>query len=132
MFVSNLGVIMNSELRSSLTGLTLLAAMSVPGVVKAQCMVMSTNVLMPGTMTVLIEKYLSNSYSCMSVATMMNALDCNPGAAGSFTSLLSAEAVTATMDPACSWVCTGCGNVTIDGSDGLPVELLEYSVESAE
>ena len=30
--------------------------------------------------------------------------------------------------PFCSWVCN-CGTITVDGSDGLPVELMDFSIE---
>ena len=30
--------------------------------------------------------------------------------------------------PYCSWVCN-CGIITVDGSDGLPVELMDFSIE---
>lgn len=38
---------------------------------------------------------------------------------------------TGTAAPYCQWSCP-CGTVRIDGSDGLPVELLEFSVASDE
>ena len=32
--------------------------------------------------------------------------------------------------PSCAWTCTVCtGSIVIDGTDGLPVELMDFSVE---
>ena len=95
----------------------------------SQCMVMTTNVTFPGPSTTLVEKYLSMSYSCASIPTQMNALVCNPGNPGYSTTLLTAERMVGTTMAQCVWTCVGCGTVTIDGTDGLPVELMDFSVE---
>ena len=110
--------------------LLLFCALARPGAVKAECMYASTNVLMPGgTMTILVEKYLTMKANCASIPTQMNAVDCNPGTMVHYTDLLSGEAMTATVSPNCAWNCD-CGTVTIDGSDGLPVELLDFKVSA--
>jgi hypothetical protein len=33
------------------------------------------------------------------------------------------------VSPSCEFNCTVCGIITISGSDGLPVELMEFSVK---
>ena len=47
--------------------------------------------------------------------------------------LLSAQAIGTqiTMSPACVWDCAvaGCGTITTDSSDGLPVELMDFEIE---
>ena len=52
------------------------------------------------------------------------------------TGLVRVSMLTAIADPSvhpspfCEWQCLGCGKIyRIDGSDGLPVELMEFSVE---
>lgn len=39
-----------------------------------------------------------------------------------------------TMSPSCVWNCGGClgGTIAISGADGLPVELLEFSIDDGE
>ena len=38
-----------------------------------------------------------------------------------------------TMNPSCSWNCVGCGTIITNGAlNGLPVELLDFSVDDAE
>ncbi len=101
--------------------------------VEAQCVVTNTSIDMPGTITTVVTKSLSAATNCTSVPTQMNAVDCNPGAGGASTDYLTADAMAATMNPRCVWVC-GCGTtmnpgVTIDASDGLPVELMDFAVE---
>ncbi len=99
---------------------------------ESQCPVTSTTTDMPGTMITIVSKYLSLPYLCTSIPAQMNAVDCNPGVAGFVTTLLTAERVTATMMAKCAWTCAGCGMVTIDGSDGLPVELMNFGFEDEE
>ncbi len=42
------------------------------------------------------------------------------------------RATTAPRTAHCQWNCTGCGTVRIDQTNGLPVELLEFSVGESE
>jgi len=42
--------------------------------------------------------------------------------------VLKAVAMTSIGPASCKWVCTCGGTITIDGSDGLPVELMEFEV----
>jgi len=99
------------------------SALVLPLPARAQCVVTNT---LPSTltMTVFIVKYLSMSTTCSTTA--MNAFLCSP-TAPAFVMTLSASAYTSTTNPFCSFNC-GCGTVTIDGSDGLPVELMDFDV----
>jgi len=94
----------------------------------AQCSVssVSSNTGTIGGMNYIwVSKYLSSSESC-SLTMSMNVINCYPDP-GSSVSSLGASAYTTAIDPSCGWNC-GCGQVTIDGSDGLPVELLDFSI----
>jgi hypothetical protein len=118
---------------SLLTVLLVAGLLGQPAPLEAQCSVVSTSAMTFGTVMV-VYKILNAPYNCGT--TMMNALFCNPTAMTN-TSFLHASALAATMTPSCAWVCTGtgggtCATVTIDGNDGLPVELMEFSVEDEE
>ena len=92
----------------------------------AQCMTFSTSIG-GGTTYNYVVKYLSSSYVC-NLTMSMNVIACNPSAAAT-RSLLSASALTASTNPSCGWSC-GCGPVVIDSTDGLPVELMGFSIEA--
>jgi len=97
---------------------------------QSQCV--TTNVYVgsataPGPPYNFVIKYMSAPGSCTLTMTM-NARNCNPGTAGFSTSLLWAYANTTAVSPSCQWACD-CGTVTTDSSDGLPVELMSFSVE---
>ncbi len=80
----------------------------------------------------LIIKYLPSPEQCR--LTGRNAFFCSPGSGSTYsTTQLFATAHSVTANPYCHWSCW-CGtgappHVTIDGSDGLPVELMGFSVE---
>ena len=96
----------------------------------AQCSVTSTyqgNFTTMGMSANYVSKYLSTSYTC-SLTMSMNVFNCYPSGAGTYTSILYASAYTTATNPSCGWTCD-CGPVTIDGSDGLPVELMDFAVE---
>lgn len=61
---------------------------------------------------------------------MATSADCKPGVDYYY---LRALATTGqlNMNPRCVWTCD-CGTVTVTSADGLPVELLEFSVDAAE
>ena len=66
----------------------------------------------------------------------MNAASCFPGPAVMVITQFFAVGMTTSVAPYCNWSCT-CGtgpapHVIIDSSDGLPVELMEFSVEARE
>lgn len=105
-----------------LVGIILLA---LPGRVLAQCNVGYTGMNTYAS-TIVVYKTLTMITNC--ATTMMNALACFPGSAPAAANILSASANTATANPSCAWSC-GCGTVTISGADGLPVELMEFSVD---
>jgi hypothetical protein len=101
-----------------------------PSGVKSQCVVTNTGMTTIGSL-IIVTKTLSAPYQC--TLTMMNADFCFPGYAPVITAQLVASAYTATVNPTCAWACA-CGtgappHVAIDGSDGLPVELMDFSVE---
>ena len=85
------------------------------------------------TAQVAITKYLDASRIC--TWQMSNNADlCNPGMLVGATNtdrlIASAFGANISMMPSCQWNCAGCGAITTDGStDGLPVELMEFSVE---
>jgi len=72
-----------------------------------------------------VIKYFNSSESC-SLTMSMNVIACNPSPSGSVLSL-TATAYTTATNPSCGWNC-GCGPVTINNADGLPVELLDFSI----
>lgn len=105
--------------------------LAVPTAVTSQCVVASTMTQMPGSMSTDVAKILTAPAFCQSTA--MNAAFCSPTAGGFTTTYLLANAMSATMSPFCNWDCA-CGtgtppDVVIDGSDGLPVELMDFAVE---
>ncbi len=84
--------------------------------------------------TVYIAKRLDMARACSTLVPGMNAF-CNPGSLAPHptnTMVLAGSAFNSdiTMNPTCSWTCTGCGAIPISAaSDGLPVELMDFSVE---
>ena len=100
--------------------------------VASQCMVMSTPTgTLSAGMIITALKVLSTAANCSLTMTM--AASCNP-VGPSVTASLFASAhtsTTATMSVSCGWNC-GCGAVTIDGTDGLPVELMDFGIEDEE
>lgn len=114
--------------------LVLTGLLAVSGRVESQCMVATTGMNTfpnPTTPTlIIVTKTLSAPYACRT--TMMNASFCFPSAVTATTSQLVASALAVTANPSCAWSCMGCAgsapHVTIDVSDGLPVELLDFSV----
>lgn len=82
--------------------------------------------------TIGILKYLTVNRVCTAVVAM-NA-GCNPGVAAS-TATVGATATAAQigMAPTCQWACAGCTNITTSAAtDGLPVELMDFSIEDSE
>jgi len=117
--------------RSWLVVALILVALAVgPVAVQAQCVVTSTN-QSTFAATISVYKILAASGNCRSVGNN-NVLACAPGAVSVTTTFLGASASTGATNPFCSWQCT-CGvgppdNIRIDGSDGLPVELMDFEV----
>lgn len=129
---------MNSENKVKVAVLIVafLALVLGPAAVHAQCMVTSTfqNTYFTGSTTFFVSKQLGGTYPCR--LTARNARSCNPGVTSSTNvSYLSATAVVATTNPFCNWVCD-CGGgptlISINTSDGLPVELMEFDVNGKE
>ena len=101
-----------------------------PAGTEAQCAVTFTN-LSTFPSTIVVTKQLSAPATCN--LGPQNALNCFSGPVGPGPkAYFVASALTATMSPSCNWTCT-CGSglitVTIDGNDGLPIELMDFSVE---
>ena len=46
--------------------------------------------------------------------------------------ILTFNAAQTGTNPACQWNCSGCSDVTMDTSSGLPVELLDFDLEESE
>lgn len=80
------------------------------------------------TATVGILKVLTVSRVCGTVTT--NSAFCNPGFPAN-TMILGASAMGAqiSMSPSCSWACAGCANISTDGSDDLPIELMDFGID---
>ncbi len=106
--------------------LLIFGALTIPVSSQAQCVVSSSNASSTPP-TIFVFKTLSTVVNC-ALTMSMNVLGCFP-TAGTSTSILSASASTAATNPSCAWACD-CGGVTIDSSNGLPVELMEFSVET--
>lgn len=102
-----------------------------PAALQSQCNVASTLTQMAMASDTTVYKILSAAAFCQSTA--MNAVFCSPTAGGNTTTFLLANAMSMTVNPYCHWDC-GCGtgsppDIVIDGNDGLPVELMDFSVE---
>ncbi|MEM7353253.1 MAG: hypothetical protein AAF657_20830 [Acidobacteriota bacterium] len=96
---------------------------------ESQCNISTTSVSMFGS-TFTVVKVLTSSTTC--TRTLTNAASCDPTGPTS-TANLFASAMTSTVATtmvACGWNC-GCGQVTIDETDGLPVELMSFSIEGS-
>ena len=100
--------------------------------VEAQCSVVSTQKTTTGNSRH-ITKFLGpdGPYLCAQTASM--SAMCSPGVTQSVT-FVHAFARTTAMSPSCMWHCIFCGTITSNtitsnGSDGLPVELMEFSIE---
>jgi hypothetical protein len=112
--------------------LLLICVVALPTQVRSQCNVISTYQF-PFSPPILVSKILDASGSCALVPPA-NAASCFPGALPATVATLIAVASPTTMNPYCNWVCN-CGPgytsvpFRIDGSDGLPVELMDFSVE---
>lgn len=108
--------------------LILAALVGRPAPVGAQCVVTNTDTGSNVAMTYMyVNKTLTAPYFC-TLTMSMNVIACNLSGGAGTTNVLSASAFNTAVNPTCGWNCA-CGIVTIDGSDGLPVELMEFSVE---
>ncbi|MDA8018201.1 MAG: hypothetical protein MPN21_12210 [Thermoanaerobaculia bacterium] len=108
--------------------LLLACLLAQPTAVESQCSVSTTVTMMFGGTTA-VYKILTAPALCQT--TMMNAFFCSPTAAMTTNFLLASNM--GTVNPSCAWSCA-CGtgappHVTIDSSDGLPVELMDFAVE---
>jgi len=103
-----------------------------PSNVEAQCSIVSTQ---QTTMSFFrhVKKYLgAGPYLCARTQSM--SAMCLPDVTGNVTYFHAYARATA-MTPSCMWRCIFCGTInasntiTSNGSDGLPVELIEFSIE---
>ena len=79
-----------------------------------------------------VKKYVTVSCMGPPTATMATPDLCAPAVATVTRMTLTASAMTMLPSPpSCRWACP-CGTVTIDSSDGLPVELMEFEVDDDE
>ncbi len=114
--------------------LMLVCLLASPVGVRSQCVVTNTTstAFLP---TLGVTKTLSAATPC--VSTGNNAFSCFPNTSVMTVSMLNAVIITtATTMAFCNWDC-GCDagtppDVTIDGSDGLPVELMDFGFEDEE
>lgn len=130
-----------------LIGVALLVVAPAPARAQAQkgtCMVTGTTVFMTNSAMSYtnVAKRFPTTVTCTGI--MYNVFNCvntmfGPGVRGCPTAMtmgcnaLRAIADTMSGNPrTCSAMCGGCGTVTIDNSDGLPVELLEFRVSDDE
>lgn len=90
--------------------------------VDAVCVPTSTFVIPYASSTAVVH-WFNPSISC---ALIGGNATCN--GQGPSVTYLSAIAQNSVVSPYCSWTCE-CGPYRIDGSDGLPVELMSFSVE---
>ncbi len=123
------------NLRSSrfllVPALALIFLLAQPAALWSQCSVATTGVNDFGSI-ISVYKILNTAGTCVSVGNM-NVNACFPTTSPNFTVFLAASAPSAAMMPSCSFVCD-CGTVTgigftIDSTDGLPVELMDFAVE---
>ena len=114
--------------------LALVCLCAQPVAVQAQCVTTGgVMVSTPGANTMIAYYNLTAPGMCMSVAA--NNAACFPASTNQTTTFLSASAMTPVTNPSCSWTCncgTGTQNFSIDSSDGLPVELMDFEVEDDE
>lgn len=111
--------------------LILISFFAQPLPVESQCMVTNTVSIpapSPTSPYNVVYKYLNGTYQCNRVASN-NASLCAPGTAPLPRTMLTASANTTATNPSCQFYCTGgCGTITIDKNDGLPVELMEFEI----
>ena len=100
--------------------------------VEAQCAVASTNQTTVSSSRHVTKHLSAGPYLCAKIMSMSAMCFPHHGLTVTF---LHANARTTAATPTCVWRCVGCGTfyasniITADGSDGLPVELLEFSIE---
>ena len=96
----------------------------------AQCVISTTTFPPAQPSSIIINKFLTTSAFCTPGAD--NAFICRPSAAMSTLTLRAQAYPGVTNNPVCSWTCScdgGPDTVVIDGGDGLPVELMDFTVE---
>ncbi len=117
------------------SALILISFFAQPLPVESQCMVTNTVVFpapSPGSPYTVVYKYLNGGYLCNRVASNNVSL-CAPGPAAIVRTTLTASANTTATNPSCQFSCTGgCGTITIDRNDGLPVELMEFEISEVD
>ena len=95
--------------------------------------VLPCNVLMsnctgsPGMMNCTYQRNVGGGGAASCMTTMSYNANCSIGTMAG--SILTFNAMQTGSNPSCMWSCTDCPNVTIDGGNGLPVELLGFDVE---
>jgi len=101
-----------------------------PAPASAQCVVTNTSVI-PYTGGVGVRKTLSVVGMCRMVGGMSVNL-CFPSPATQPASMLTANASAVAVSPVCTFSCScgvGSETITINSSDGLPVELMEFNID---
>ena len=109
----------------------LVLLLTLPNLAAAQCSVVTVTRYMsatPASYYNIVKVMLNGSHACRNV--MGSASQCAPGPTMVRMTLTASANPTAYPSASCQWDCgVGCESVTVDGSDGLPVELLDLSVD---
>ena len=129
---------MSNQLNALLFAALLMGGLvSAPGVAEAQC-VQNVQTSFNGTYQTVI-KTLSRNMQCRKTTGV--GATCYPNVVGfvyvGTPAQISARVTISAPKAKCGWVCTCPGDggdqtITIDGSDGLPVELMSFSVDDEE
>lgn len=79
---------------------------------------------------VLIDRRLTVNPLTACTTAGSNSAACQRDSNGpGFLLIASASGAQLMNNPSCSWNCGACGTIITDSGDGLPVELMEFSVE---
>ena len=119
--------------KTVLTAIVLLSLLAQPAA-QAQCATVGGSTT-SNFFAIYVDKGLNKVAACELVLSQ-NVLGCSPATLSDVFKLAAIAKLSATS-PVCQWQCD-CGSgyrsqlLTIDGSDGLPVELMSFSVDDEE
>ena len=106
--------------------------LAVPAAFSATCSIISPTSCVAGVCTARVSNINTTTFASVTLSSAFQA-NCSP--TGSFTlltnggtALLRGTKTVAATAPVCSWNCTGI-SIIFDASDGLPVELMSFSVD---
>ncbi len=81
---------------------------------------------------ILIDRRVTFNPTAQCTAGIANSAACARDPGSPMLLIASASSNQIPNNPQCSWNCGPCGTIITDGNIGLPVELMEFSVESEE